>query len=110
MATKFSASVTKTNIMRSIGKTTCVIIWFLIYCFSLRAADAVKINHVDPPLWWTGMKNPELMLTIHGNGIANLNPVINYPGVTLKTVTRTGNANYLFLNFLIGEKARAGIM
>jgi glycosidase len=56
------------------------------------------------------MKNPELMLTIHGNGIANLNPVINYPGVTLKTVTRTGNANYLFLNFLIGEKARAGIM
>ncbi len=56
------------------------------------------------------MKNPELMLTIHGNGIANLNPVINYPGVTIRTITRSGNANYLFLNLFIGDDARAGTM
>lgn len=96
--------------MRSICKTIGVIIWFLIYCSSLPAADNVKINHVDPPMWWTGMKNPDLMLTIHGSGIASLNPVINYPGVTLKTITRSGNPNYLILNLLIGNDAIAGTM
>ena len=26
-----------------------------------------KLNHVDPPMWWTGMYNPELMLMLQGN-------------------------------------------
>ena len=66
--------------MKSFHKTTRAIIFFIVICSSLPAAENSKINHVDPPMWWTGMKNPELMLTIHGNGIANLNPVISYPG------------------------------
>jgi glycosidase len=96
--------------MKTFHKISGVIIFFFIYCSALTAADKETINHVDPPLWWTGMKNPELMITIQGNGIANLNPVISYPGVTIKTITRSENANYLFLNLFIGDDARAGTM
>ena len=96
--------------MKSIRRITSAILFFSVCCSALSAADNIKINHVDPPMWWTGMKNPELMITIHGSGIANLEPVINYPGVTVKTITRSGNANYLFLNLNITDKARAGTM
>jgi neopullulanase len=96
--------------MKPVFRITSVIIFLLIYCSSLPAADPIRINLIDPPMWWTGMKNPELMLTIQGNGIANLNPVIIYPGVTIKTVTRSGNANYLFINLFIGGDAKPGTM
>lgn len=96
--------------MRSFNKSPIALIFFLLLCTSLQAADNIRIDRVDPPMWWTGMKNPEFMLTVHGNGIAKLNPVISYPGVTLKTITRSGNTNYLFLDILIGENAKAGTL
>jgi glycosidase len=67
-----------------------------------------QLSHVDPPLWWTGMNNPELMLTLYGNKIAELNPVIQVPGVSINTITRTGNQNYLFLTLHINKEAVTG--
>lgn len=69
-----------------------------------------SLSHVDPPLWWTGMHNPELVIMLHGSNLASLNPVIDHPGVTLRTITRTTNPNYLFLTLVIDEKATAGWM
>jgi neopullulanase len=95
--------------MKSIHKLPGVL-FLLIFSTSLFAADNIQINHVDPPMWWIGMRNPELMLTIAGTGIADLNPAISYPGVTIKTITRSENANYLFLNLSISGQTRSGIM
>src|SRR5512145_2316046 len=91
-------------------KKTWAAVLFLALCSFLHAAGELKISHIDPPMWWTGMKNPELLLTIHGQGIADLNPVIRYPGVTIKTITRSENPNYLFLFLEVGKDARAGTM
>jgi len=67
-----------------------------------------QLNHVDPPMWWIGMYNRELLLTLHGNDIARLNPMINHEGVTIKTVTRTENSNYLFMTLDISETTKPG--
>jgi glycosidase len=54
------------------------------------------------------MKSPEVMLTIHGKGIGALTPVISYPGVQIKTITKTENPNYLFVVLNIDPSTQAG--
>jgi len=76
----------------------------------LLSATAYTIDQVDPPVWWTGMHNSELMITIHGTLISDLNPAISYPGVTVKTIIRTVNQNYLFITLNLAENTRPGTM
>jgi glycosidase len=84
------------------------ILLLLIFITGEINGAGYTINHVDPPMWWTNMNNPELQLMIQGSNISNLNPVINYPGITVKTVIRTTNPNYLLITLDIGEKTNAG--
>ncbi len=69
-----------------------------------------QINHVEPLNWWVGMKNPNLQLLINGNNISETTPVINYPGVTIKKVSKGDSKNYLFLDLLIAKNAKPGIV
>ena len=62
-----------------------------------QKAEAVEIQHLDPPCWWVGMKNTELQILVHGQGISNSSVDIKYPGVTVKEIVRTENPNYLFI-------------
>ena len=58
--------------------------------------------------WWVGMKHPELQLMVHGERIAELTPVISYPGVKLVSVETRDNKNFIFINLLIDRGAKAG--
>jgi glycosidase len=77
------------------------------FCFSF-AQNEIKVY---PSNWWVGMKNPNLQLMLHGKNIG-LNSKqgfdIEYPGVTLKSVEKVKNHNYLFLNLVIDPKAKPG--
>jgi glycosidase len=75
----------------------------------INAAETIPVS-VEPPLWWTGMRNPELMLTIEGKGIAGLTPEVTYPGVHLKSSTRSENSDYLFLTLEITKEALPGML
>jgi glycosidase len=72
------------------------------------AAPAPAIEHLEPPFWWTGMQHKGLQLMVHGAGIGQLEPRIDYPGVRLVSSTRVPNANYLFIDLEIGADARPG--
>ena len=64
---------------------------------------------VYPSNWWVGMKNQHLQLMLHGNNIGKATGfTIAYPGVQLKTVTKSKNANYVFLDLLIAASAKPG--
>ena len=39
-------------------------------CF-LVSVSAMEIDRVEPPFWWTGMKNPSLQLLVHGKDIGD---------------------------------------
>ncbi|GJM63043.1 neopullulanase SusA [Persicobacter diffluens] len=75
---------------------------------SFAEAAKVKVDRVEPLNWWVGMKNPALQLMIHGENIADLNPTINYAGVSLDRVIKVENPNYLFVDLTIGKEAQAG--
>jgi len=76
---------------------------------SLAASD-YKIEHLEPMHWWVGMKHKELQLMVHGEGIAELDVSAVYPGVTLKSLEKSDNPNYLFINFEVAPSAKAGVV
>lgn len=73
-------------------------------------AEAQIIDRIDPPSWFTGMKDGSLQLMVHGKDIGRYNADTDYPGVAVETLVRTDNPNYLFVNLFISPEARPGNM
>lgn len=76
----------------------------LLFTFVLTAAN---LKRVEPMFWWVGMKNPHLQLLVYGEEIGNSRVLVEYPGVTLKSVSQVENPNYLFVDLHI-EGAQPG--
>lgn len=74
----------------------------------LAHAQNYRIDHLEPPSWWAGMQHKQLQLMVHGTGIADLEPLIEYPGVRIDSVTRVANRNYLFIDLAISDQAAPG--
>ena len=57
---------------------------FITFVFVLLATVLfAQQTAVYPAHWWTGMKNGNLQLMLHGSNIADNSFTINYPGVKL---------------------------
>ena len=63
---------------------------------------------VEPPFWWTGFKETELQLMVHGDNISAFRPTVDYPGVTLQRVVEVKSPNYLFVYLDVGAGAKPG--
>jgi len=81
---------------------------FIILMGVQMFAQQINLERVDPPFWWTGMKNHNLQLMVYGNNISETRPTINYDGISLKEVIHVESPNYLFLNIAIDENTVAG--
>ena len=84
------------------------IVFFLLVVFASHLY-AVSIERVEPMYWWVGMKNPDLQLMVHGEDIASTDVHLNYPGVSLESVSKVENPNYLFLNLKISDETKPGV-
>jgi glycosidase len=71
-------------------------------------AQDYRIDHLEPPFWWAGMKHQKLQLMVHGKRIADLDPVLDYPGVRIDSITRVTNRNYMFIDLAVSDKAAPG--
>ena len=79
------------------------------YVFNPSFLPAQSPDRVEPPFWWTDMKNPTLQLLVHGDQIASLDVSITaYPGLELKQVTTLQSPNYLVLDLLLKEGVQPG--
>ena len=84
--------------------------WICLFGFFLRPFlfSQNPALRIEPPSWWTGMKNPVVQLMVHGDDIAGLKPSIAYPGVSIRKVFKTENPNYLFLDLVIEKTTKPG--
>ncbi|MDR1984829.1 MAG: glycoside hydrolase family 13 protein [Prevotellaceae bacterium] len=69
---------------------------------------ASEIYRVEPPFWWTGMKNTELQIMFYGDKVANAELQFAYDGVELIKAVKVDNPNYIFVYLNISENAKAG--
>lgn len=82
------------------------VIFLVIHC-SLISAQS--IDRVEPPFWWTGMKNDLLQIMVYGKDIASLKPTIDKAGIDLVATHQLTSPNYLFIDIRIASDAKAGI-
>ena len=84
-----------------------LILFISTVAFSI-SAFALNVDRVEPMFWWVGMKNPTVQLMVHGTEIASAEISLNYPGVTLQSVSRQENPNYVFIRLDISPETKAG--
>lgn len=82
----------------------------LLLSGTLSAHSAIRPDIVHPDFWWTGMKNKELQIMLHGPDLAKAQAGIDYPGVTITRQVSLESPNYLFLYLNIDSTAQAGTM
>jgi glycosidase len=82
-------------------------LFLLIAAFS-SVVSAQKIERIEPPSWFTGMKETSLQLMVYGKEIASFDVTASYSGVKVTTLVKTGNPNYLFVNLDISNTAVPG--
>ena len=70
--------------------------------------SAQKIERIEPPSWFTGMKEPAVQLMVYGKEIGTFDVIADYPGVRVTTLVKTGNSNYLFVNLDISNQTLPG--
>ncbi len=61
-------------------------------------AQNPALTRIDPPNWWTGMKNTNLQLMVYGKNIASTDVFITSKTVTIQKINKVENANYLFID------------
>jgi glycosidase len=85
-----------------------IFITLLFLANSIFAQD-FEINRVEPPNWFTGMKNSELQIMVYGKNIGNTMVEIKSEDIKLIKANKTENPNYLFLDIEILPSAKPGI-
>lgn len=83
---------------------SCITISLLL----LHAFVFSQVERVEPPNWWTGMKNENLQLMLYGKQLSGSGVLINYPGINIRSVSSVQNENYLFVDLLIERDTRPG--
>ena len=94
--------------MNSLFRTliTCL---FFFTTIQLTNAQKINLNRVEPPNWWIGMENTALQLLVYGENISTTIPTIQYEGITINSVTKLENDNYLFINITIDKNTKEGV-
>jgi len=79
-----------------------------LFLLAFMPAGAQIIEHVDPPSWFTGMKENTVQLMVYGKGIGAFEVKTDNPAVSVTTLIRTENPNYLFVNLNISDETHPG--
>ena len=77
---------------------------------SLSMYAAMNVNKIEPPFWYTGMRNPELQLMVYGEDIGNAAVSVDYPGVSLNSTVKLESNNYLLVYLKLDKEVKPGKM
>lgn len=86
------------------------VIFFLILINVNLVAQEVTLQRVEPPDWWIGFKKPDLQILVYGKNISLATVSIDYPGFSVKKISKTTNPNYLFLDVVISPATKPGLV
>src|SRR5687767_6690923 len=90
-------------------------VWYALICLHIFSVPLYG-QKIYPSHWWTGMKNQDLQLMVHHDGVGNRMPYYKLPvsgskiaeGIILKKVHHAENPNYVFLDLTIEKNAKPG--
>lgn len=87
-----------------------VLFFGIMMCaMSMKAANKVNVERIDPTHWYVGMKDASLQLMVYGKGIRDAEVSTDYPGVSIESLVRLDSPDYLLI-YMDVAKAQAGKM
>ncbi len=83
-----------------------ILLVFSVICLHLNAQNT--FDKVEPTFWWVGMEDSKLQIMVHGDQVSYLTPKIRNRHISLDSVSRTDNRNYIFLNLSMDSTVKPG--
>lgn len=80
----------------------------IIFFFFLHTTSGQSVEKIEPPNWWSGMKETQLQLMVYGKDIGLLKAKTKYSGVTIKQTSSPGSKDYLFIDLQIKKNCKPG--
>ncbi|MEO1515211.1 MAG: alpha-amylase family glycosyl hydrolase [Bacteroidota bacterium] len=84
-----------------------LIVLFFLTGFSIQA-QSLKVDKVEPPNWWSGMKWNNVQLMLYGESLDGINARFEQPALRVEAVHTLPNASYAFVDVQISEDAPPG--
>jgi glycosidase len=81
---------------------------WLTLAFSATQAGGMRVDRVDPPNWWTGMRHSTVQLMLHGTDIGNTTAHCNSPAVRVVRTYLPSNSAYVFVDLALTAGAAPG--
>ncbi len=79
-----------------------------VLCFQTGLAQPPRIDKVEPPNWWVGMKMDSVELMLYGEGLEHATVSCSSSGVRITGTHSTGNPSYLFVDLTLTASIRPG--
>jgi glycosidase len=84
-----------------------IVVW-LTLAISAAQGGGIRIDRVEPPNWWTGMRHNTVQLMLHGTDIGKTAAHCNSPAVRVVRTFLPSNSSYMFVDLAIGDEATPG--
>jgi len=83
---------TKSNILNMKPK----ILFLIFFLYTIGFAQSFKVNKVEPPNWWEGMKTDKIQLMVYGENLENVE--VKSFELNITNVHKVKNNSYLFVD------------
>ena len=70
----------------------------LFLLISTLFPQSFKINKIEPPNWWSGMKSNDVLLMVYGENLDNIKVSCKDKRFKIMKITQTKNSSYLFID------------
>lgn len=67
-----------------------------------------QVSRIEPPNWWTGMKNNKVQLLVQHKNIQQAQVSINNKSIAIEAVHKADSPNYLFIDLAFAENTPSG--
>ncbi len=82
-------------------KMMCVI--FLFLWLNTGIAQTFRIDKIEPPNWWAGMKTNKINLMVYGESLADISAEFSSSDSKVIKIHKAENSNYAFIDVEIGN-------
>ena len=76
-------------------------LFLMFFLYSIGFAQSFKINKIEPPNWWEGMKTNKIQLMVYGESLNEVN--VTSQKLKIIKIHRVENPSYLFVDIDLAE-------
>uniref|UniRef100_A0A7V2ZJE7 Glycosyl hydrolase family 13 catalytic domain-containing protein n=1 Tax=Ignavibacterium album TaxID=591197 RepID=A0A7V2ZJE7_9BACT len=77
------------------------ILFLLFISISFLFGQKFKVERIEPPNWWFGMKTDSVQILIYGENVGNAEVFPSHRGATVVDYYKAESPNYLFVDLIV---------